>query len=1641
MSITATLSLKKLEEHFQIKDQLSNRGYYSIFDILKLSKSEFTRKHQGLFGAKAGKIYDTASGYATQIILLFRKNNLAQAVQTSVYSTQLQDSDSAVLTKGAPTWQTLFADDWREYCQNSAPEAVDSPVAYLSWLYNQATNFESQVGSDNIIPLAVRRPDLADLMLDNDAINQVIPSLQLVNNVLEQSVTPYVNNVTPNTSVSETLAATRYPTLLPYHYPHQQALLSLEASDESLQNMIKKTDTAWPYFVKQNLRAGKAETAWQLGSDLAPEQQNIIIEELADSTTELTNFYHQSMGLNSSNFEPLINSDVFCQQLGITREEMQNVTASTSNESTVSISNNYQPAYRASGSDLYGASYINNYLDDPTLLQDRSVVKYEGTNPTPMYISPQGVTFVTGKFGSALKIDATKSAEVYFKSNIATDGSQLIPFTLSFWCNIPDNIQSDTLVVTNKTDQYVLSPKGITVMAFPDANGKCRLELSASDGNKTPQTVSRTLPTNAWIFVCIEYSLDTNLYLITNVNGSGSTYYDTIKIDAPKNIALTEECWGFNGNCGNKYYKKYSDRCCVILYDDIAVWNDSIPSSELNNYLPKGTTAPALNTPIHYYSCDAAGVSITNETPAKIEVSQSQSEFYPELLSDKYGEYYKLCATKNNYIRLNDAICNQFDGNQDFSFGFWFKCSKYPTNRIPVAMNVYPENGEHGFSIELYSSGKLHLVAQNDPAYKNLETAALTTDTWYYVALVWCTSTMVATLYLVEEGSSDINAYASAAVTAGSFTQNGEFCWTLNESGNVNRTWYTTDADSSVALCFSEPAFWSGLINKNDVALIASLQSSLNNKYSGLSLDPACYFDFNSCPTLMHLSDVRMQRINRMIRLQRWLGLSFEEVDLLLNACIRGQGSQNSDNSLNAQTLRMLGVFSHWQQAYQVTAFQFAAILYQMTPYAISPAVPFLDQVFNTASAFDEPFKITDRAFNYTALTGEDGQIVKQICAGLNITRTQFLVLAKQVSSAQSCGANTLICSLDVITALYRLVMAPRWLGLSFEDGVALLMLVEEGNALTRLASIPVYTAVENSASDLLDTLMTLSDAAQWLADNNLTATSVLAMLQTGEMVLPATTAELNFITGINQQLPSTLLNDNSFSSLPEDIISDSVYFPNGLDVASSHNGTTSYELNSTKGHYACLSDKANSILNLDSYMSSSLGMWCYIKNGASVGTPLIASATIGSDGNIGAGLAITLGDSYKFNMKLNDVNGKSATVSANLAQWGKNESWFYLSIRIPGNNLVLLDIYLDNGTKKYQSTLDYSEMASCKDVGNCWSINEDGSQQYYSTQQKAKNDIIISDLTVWQDNVLEEDFKNIITSNRPASETVPGGLTFYETTWMESLDNIIDSSGLVLPVATDYQTISSIVHNDICYGTNESQLDEISNIIYQAKLAQQNIADSALAKAFDIDHSYPPYLLSWAASSEYDLLSQSLALNGITTPDAIPDKYQQYLYQIARRAGLCNTFNLTPATLSALLANPGWFGVADTTIDFNLLYLFSRYNDWMKLADKEDAMLAYLRKANGALSLTPEQAASWLALLTDWESDEVLQAAAYANPATGIAATLAHIDVVMRLKTLCTRTGTSVETMLNTGDLTTASTYQEWQSVGESLVAAQSNH
>ncbi|HEA0260762.1 TPA: virulence protein SpvA [Salmonella enterica] len=1619
MSMTATLSLKKLEEHFGIQDQLSLEGYYSIFDIIHKTKTEFIKQHSGRWGAKAKNIYDVAASYATQIMLLSRKNKITQSFEksmdllsvdaslTSLYS----NSSPTISPKNGPTWQTLFAENWSEYCQTSAPEANDSPVSYLSWLYNQALSYEKQMGENDIISLSTRRPDLAELMLDNDAVNQVVPSLQLVNEILEQSVTPYVSMINSKSTVSEVLATTRYPTQLPYHYPHQQALLSLKDSDESLQAVIKKADTTWPYFVKENLITGNAENVLLLGSDLAPEQLSIITEKANINA----DFYKENFGVECNNYSIFKDPAILCHQLNITKQQLEKVISCTEGGSSVVVSKNYPDGVPSPVE--YGAKYINQ--NDSNTVEIIKDAGYDTiSNSTSMVLT--NTTIITGKFGDGINVDATKNAEAYITDDFSVKNNSSADFCLTFWCKLPADVKDGATIVTNKTGEYTGNAKGISLLVSNE-NNQVKFSLGINDGSKS-LSVSADIVVDTWIFFCIAQDVTgkklTCYYSINNIDMNNSS----IDCSTLSSTALSDSYWGFNSNKGNQHYKSYPGQAGIMSFDDITVWNRLLTDDEINLFITSNFPAAEYTNMLHYYPLE--NYHLNNLSDSRLNNIQQMvrlqrwtdlpydqidtlmstapvinTEYSSMVLkniyirSGKFGDGIRVDATVGAEAYFPDDVSVVKGDSADFSLAFWCKLPADVKDGATIITNKMGEYSGNAKGISLlvkYTNSILQFTLNTSDGSTVLsQSVNMPTDAWVFFCLCQDVTAKKVYCYYSTDGATLLNVcndYSTLSSIALSNTY-----WGFNS--NKDNTHYKSYPEQESIIDFDDITVWNRKLSESEITKFIT-----SNK-------PAAGY-----VTMIH-------------------NFSFENI-------------QNSSELV--MDPRKLTTFNHYQKKYNVNSQQFSAVLDVISPYAITPDVPFLDQVFNSSSLFDEPLKINNTSFNYTVLDNHDGQIVKQICAGLGITHTQFLLLANQVNIAQKMAKNTLTCSLPVISALYRLVMVPRWLGLSFAEGLSLLMLVENGNALNKLASVPFYTVPNNNgqcnSSDLLNTLMALSDAAQWLADNNLTATGVLSMLQAGNHILPATTAEINFIAGINQQLPSTLLNENCFSSLPRDIISESVYCPNGMNIGSLYNNT-SYELNSTDKQYACLSDKANDILNPGSNISSTLGMWCYIKNGASLGVPLIASATIESNGNAETGIAITLGDGYKFNISMKDANGESADISSDTAKWNKNDTWFYLTLRMPGNGMLCLDVYSDDGKTMTSSTLDYNKIGNCNVEGNRWAINEDGSQKFYSTHSSKKNHIFISDVTVWQKNISNEEVESIIQSCRPANETVPGGIPFIKSTWMDSLNNLIDHSGLVLPIATDYQTISTIVHNDLCYGTSESQLNEVSNIIYQAKLAQQNIADSALAKAFNIDHSYPPYLLAWAASSEYDLLSQSLALNGITTPDTIPDEYQQYLYQIARRAGLCNTFNLTPAMLSTLLAHPAWFGVADTTIDFNLLYLFSRYSDWMKLADKEDAMLAYLRRVNGTPSPTPEQAASCLALLTDWESDEVLQAAAHADPATGIATTLAHIDVVMRLKTLCTHTGTSVETMLNTGDLTTTSTYQEWQSVGESLVAAQSNH
>lgn len=1210
MTLSASPALQQVETALKVSPgSFMKNNYRSVFDIARTSRKQFIAANMSWLGLRGGKAWDLAMGQAQHIRRLFRENQLTRQIRQGLPQTlsgqQAIGSTSSDniqgLVQDGPTWQNQFAENWQNYCQSGAPEAVDSPVSYLTWLYKQALKFEEAIQAsstaEQVITLAERRPDLATLTVDNDAVNQVVPALQLVNEILEEGIA----TVLPaDQSVDATLAETRYPTLLPYHFPHDQVELALLNAGVPLKAIIGQTATDWPWFLKDTWRGKRSSNSTELASGLAPEQQTLVTEVYDSAASDRTSFYKTNLGLETADYTPFENLDTFSRQLGITVPQVEELVAGSIDETSVTASENVTVTSVTSAD--YGAAFINSGKNDkiialatPDEYAPQNIVIDKGSDPINLTTSSLGLTLTKGKFNTGLRCDAVQKAEMYIADNISTDGSSLKDFTLTFWCKIPPDVNDQAIIVTNKTDHYALSSKGISLFARHDGD-TYQLEFTVSDGKLTPLTLSINFTPDIWVFVSISYGGNKKLYLRASTNGTTMNVINSIDFSSLGNIQITTECWGFNSNKGNKYYNSYPERCSIIDYDDITSWTRELSDNEIEKFITSNKPAAGYSGMYHYYSLD----------------------------------------------------------------------------------------------------------------------------------------------------------------------------------------------------------------------------TMLNAWLSGLS---------NAC----------MDRINRMVRLQRWLGLSYEETDLLLSACIRAQGADNTDFSLNAHTLRALGVFRHWQLKYGVNAFEFAAVLDQITPYAISPAVPFFDQVFNSPSLFDEPFAITGETVNYAAVTGDSARTVRQMCAGLDITQAQFRVLADKVAAQQGgdTQAQTFPLTLGAVSAFYRLVMVPRWLGLSFADGAALLSLAGEGDkAWTTLAGVQQLAALtggQPAGGDILDLLMALDAAAAWAADHKLSWVKSWLALQPESDALVATAATVNFVNGIKQQLPAALLSEESFAAVP-----------------------------------------------------------------------------------------------------------------------------------------------------------------------------------------------------------------------LPAGSTASG--------WLSVFPDLIDASGLVQVTASSDSTVSAMVDADITRAgitfasdaDREQAISSLSGIINQARLAQNGIADSALAQLFSTSQSLPPFLLQWAGDSEYQLLSDSLTLNScatLTDPSQVPAAYLISLFALGQRAGISTAFTLTPATLSLFLAHPQWFGVSDTMLSLTLIYRFSRYGDWLKVAGDEERVLAYLRWVNaGTTPQDATRAASALARLLDWESSEVADATA-ALP-DSMAKTVTDVDYVMRLQRLSAQTGLSVTPLLGMGELAPGSvsdTWNAWQSAGESLVAAQS--
>ncbi|MFJ4375004.1 Tc toxin subunit A [Pseudomonas japonica] len=310
----------------------------------------------------------------------------------------------------------------------------------------------------------------------------------------------------------------------------------------------------------------------------------------------------------------------------------------------------------------------------------------------------------------------------------------------------------------------------------------------------------------------------------------------------------------------------------------------------------------------------------------------------------------------------------------------------------------------------------------------------------------------------------------------------------------------------------------------------------INNGFTPLHLsrpDPA-----GKTVRIDGLSGARLDRLQRMLRLQWALQLNAAETDTLVMAALRAEargvadvvvvteapaleekkGDKEKDGQkaepttaqpteaapkkvndlLTSDTLRALGMFRHLQQKYAVKPYQYAAFLDEISPYGIGRSGSFYDKLFNPSDIAErddsEPvLTLDDSEFDPNARDGEDALTLKQLCVALKADEALLRTVLAWVVDAQQLEKPTR--SLAVVSACYRMIALPRLFGLSATDGMLVLsVLMGEREAYkTQLAGIPTIAAA--GEADIVDVLAGVMNTIEWLKRQKLGVDQVFLLL------------------------------------------------------------------------------------------------------------------------------------------------------------------------------------------------------------------------------------------------------------------------------------------------------------------------------------------------------------------------------------------------------------------------------------------------------------------------------------------------------------------------------------------------------------------
>lgn len=344
----------------------------SVFSIATATTGQLLESDPLLHISTARSLHAASISMSAVVARQFRERRLTTSVRQALRNgiTGLVDT---------PTYTDMFNPDWASHCPPDAIEATTSPIAYLADLYREVQAIEETCDPDRAITLTARRPDLATLLLDHNALNCIEPTLVLANEILEKSIRSYLDGISlQDKSVDDVLLETRYPFTLPYERYQQQINYVLSRKQHLPGDPIRAGDPAYPYFKEPGVHSLLSDIALIQDTGLGPVQQGLLVEtpHLVSTESGETRSQHRINPRNGRmDFGPmeaadffkdnfgtddiigLTDTQTFCLRTGLTTDQLDSLL-SVGPYAPLLSPNVTDPGTAVDGS-TYGSVYIN----------------------------------------------------------------------------------------------------------------------------------------------------------------------------------------------------------------------------------------------------------------------------------------------------------------------------------------------------------------------------------------------------------------------------------------------------------------------------------------------------------------------------------------------------------------------------------------------------------------------------------------------------------------------------------------------------------------------------------------------------------------------------------------------------------------------------------------------------------------------------------------------------------------------------------------------------------------------------------------------------------------------------------------------------------------------------------------------------------------------------------------------------------------------------------------------------------------------------------------------------------------------------------------------------------------------------------